>query len=151
MVSFGFARFRFVSFRFVDYNKPVLEIADLILDLIWAEKDSFESRIIPKCLCSTTFFTGMLLKRITGWSISIFFLENVNSIIWKSAKSFSEILCDSVDFISIILQGGVIWVYWDFARISLQIALCKNWPWLPNQNKNGNNTASKWMCASETT
>ena len=35
-------------------------------------------------------------------------------IIWKGDKSFSESFCDSVDFISIILQGGVIWVYWDF-------------------------------------
>ena len=40
----------------------VLEIAYLI----WAEKDNFESSIIPKCLCSSTFITGMLLKRISG-------------------------------------------------------------------------------------
>ena len=32
----------------------------------------------------------------------------------KGAKSFSEFFCDLVDFISINLQGGVIWVYWDF-------------------------------------
>ena len=35
-------------------------------------------------------------------------------IIWKGAKRFSEFVCDSVDFILIIFQGGVIWVYWDF-------------------------------------
>ena len=40
----------------------VLEIADLIC----AKQESFESRIIPKCLCSLAFFTGMLLKRIIG-------------------------------------------------------------------------------------
>ena len=36
----------------------VFEIADLIR----AEKESFESRIIRKCLCSLTFFTGNLLR-----------------------------------------------------------------------------------------
>ena len=32
-----------------------------------------------------------------------------------------------------------------FHRILIRVALCKNWQWLPNQNKNGDNTASKWM------
>ena len=34
--------------------------------LICAEKVSFESRITPRCLCSSTSFTGVLLNRITG-------------------------------------------------------------------------------------
>ena len=53
------------------------------------------------------------------------------SIIWKGVKSFLEFVCDALDFISIILHGGVIWVYWDFA-IDL---LCKNCQRLQNQNK----------------
>ena len=44
-------------------------------------------------------------------------------------------------------------IYYDyFARLGkfgstgilLRIALCKNWQWLPNQNKNGNDIASTW-------
>ena len=35
------------------------------------------------------------------------------SIIWKGVKSFLEFVCDALDFISIILRGGVIWVNWD--------------------------------------
>ena len=38
----------------------VLEIADFI----WAEKDSVESRIIPKCLCSSTMSMSPLFKAI---------------------------------------------------------------------------------------
>ena len=41
----------------------------LVLDmayLIWVEKDNFESRTSPKCLCSTTCITGKLLKGISG-------------------------------------------------------------------------------------
>ena len=32
----------------------------------------------------------------------------------KVLKVFRIFFCDSIDFISIILQGGVIWVHWDF-------------------------------------
>ena len=32
----------------------------------------------------------------------------------KVLKVFRNIFCDSVDFISIILQYGVAWVYWNF-------------------------------------
>ncbi len=66
----------------------VLEIADFI----WAEKESFESKIIPRCLCSFTFFTGMLLKRITGWSVSFLFLENNNSTACFSGSGLNDIL-----------------------------------------------------------
>ena len=43
------------------------------------------------------------------------------SIILKDAKSLLEFSCDSVDFISIILQGGVIWVHWDFHRNLIRV------------------------------
>ena len=32
-----------------------------------------------------------------------------------------------------------------FHSILIEVELCENWQWLPNQNKNGDNTASKWM------
>ena len=31
-----------------------------------------------------------------------------------------------------------------FHSILIGVALSQNWQWLPNQNKNGDNTASKW-------
>ena len=60
--------------------------------LIWAEKESFESRMIPRCLCSVTFFTGMLLKRITGWSISCLFFERSNSTACFCGSGLNDIL-----------------------------------------------------------
>ena len=44
-------------------SKPIPFLVLEIADLTRAEKDSSESRMIPKCLCSSTFFTGMLLKQ----------------------------------------------------------------------------------------
>eukprot|EP00112_Aurelia_sp_Birch-Aquarium-sp1_P013404 Seg2844.3 transcript_id=Seg2844.3/GoldUCD/mRNA.D3Y31 product="hypothetical protein" protein_id=Seg2844.3/GoldUCD/D3Y31 len=58
--------------------------------LICAEKVSFESKIIPKCLCSSTFFTGVLLNRITGLSTSPFRLENVTSSSLVSQQGMSR-------------------------------------------------------------
>ena len=68
----------------------VLDIADLI----WEEKDNFESRTSPKCLCSTTCITGKLLKRITGSLASAFLFENINSTfetVTSPNKCFQEI------------------------------------------------------------
>ena len=60
----------------------------------------------------------------------------------KVLKVFLEFSCDSADFISIIFQGGGNFGLLGFHRIFIGVALCKNWQWLPNQNKNGDNTAS---------
>ena len=48
------------------FSKPIPFLDLEIANLIWAEKDKFESSIIPRCLCSLTFATGVLLKEIFG-------------------------------------------------------------------------------------
>ena len=59
---------------------------------MWALKDNLESRTIPRCLCSITFFTGVSLKRTTGWSISFFFLENISSTACFCGSGLKDIL-----------------------------------------------------------
>ena len=46
------------------FSKPVPFFDLEIANLIWAENDKFESNIIPRCLCSLTFATGVLLGEI---------------------------------------------------------------------------------------
>ena len=47
-------------------NMPIPFLDLDMADLIWVEKDTSESRTIPKSLCLTTCITGKLVKRITG-------------------------------------------------------------------------------------
>ena len=62
------------------FSKPIPFLDFDIADLIWAEKDKPESGMIPKCLFSSTFITSVSLKKISGLSAFIFFLENMSSI-----------------------------------------------------------------------
>ena len=55
-------------------------------------KDTFESSMIPKCLCSSSFITDVLLKRISGWSVLLFFLENISSTACFFGSGLNDIL-----------------------------------------------------------
>ena len=52
------------------FSRPIPFLALESAALTWAEKDSFQSRLILRYLCSSTFLIGMLLKQISGWLIS---------------------------------------------------------------------------------
>ena len=48
------------------FSKPMPFLVLEVADLICAEKESFESSTVPRCLCSCTFCTGISLNYITG-------------------------------------------------------------------------------------
>ena len=61
-------------------------------ELDMSRKDRFESTTSPKCWCSSTFFTGVLLGSISGWSISFLFLENIVSTACYCRSGLNDIL-----------------------------------------------------------
>ena len=47
------------------FSRPMPFLVLELADLMRAEKENCMSKIIPRCFGSSTFFVGLLLKRIT--------------------------------------------------------------------------------------
>ena len=62
------------------------------------------------------------------------------SIIWKGAKVFRNFF-HSVDFVSIILQGGVIWVCWVLLGFGYELADLR---WAKVGNESLAKSKQKW-------
>ena len=82
-------------------------------------KDNLESSIIPRCLCSWTFFTRISLKNMGGWFIGILFLEKATStacLLGSGLKDIPQLCAKSlIRFRSWFISRAAVWGSWTTA------------------------------------